>query len=111
MVLHPLEDDHAVAGRADLLAIDFEAGRLAQAVARELGLDQPLGAVLERLLDLADADAEQAPLAEAIVDQLLGEEMRLARSPPALGALVARRRQQRLEHRSGRELKDGQSCA
>ncbi len=65
---------------------------------------------------LADADAEH-PLAavagrrQAVLDHQPGEEVRLARTPPAERPLVARRRHKRREDLSGRNVQDGQERA
>jgi hypothetical protein len=58
----------------------------------DLVLDQQLDRVLEALLNLADTGRSQARSQHALLDQRLGEEVRLARAAPAVSALVARRR-------------------
>src|SRR5579872_3141932 len=55
------------------------------------------GQMLAQMNHLMRAHRQEPTLAQTVLDQQLGEEMRLARSPPAIGALVARRRKQRQE--------------
>jgi hypothetical protein len=55
VVLHALEDDHAITGRLDQLVEYLEAIRFAQAMLSQLAFDETLGRVLEALLNLANA--------------------------------------------------------
>src|SRR5690606_34608624 len=97
------EDDQPVARGLDHLVEHLEPVGLPQTELRQLRLDQGLRRVLERLLHLADADHPQ-PLAgvagegDRVLDGQAGEEVGLAGAAAAVGALVARRRQQRLEY-------------
>ena len=69
----------------------------AQSADSQLVLKQPLGQILQALLDLADADRAQAGLGQTVLDQQTGKEMRLARATAAMRALVPGSAQQRLE--------------
>ena len=97
-ILQAREDDRPVARRLDQLLEHLEPVRFAQTQLLELGLQQPLGRILQRLLHLANAHRQHPRLVQAVLDQKLGKEMRLARPAPAIRALVARRLQQRQEH-------------
>jgi len=99
VVLHPDEVDLAAAGRPDHLVEDLEARDVELP---DLVLDQALGAVPQRLLDLTDAqDAERRNL-DAPSNSHRGEEVRLARPPTAPGALVASGLEQGQEDPPGR---------
>ena len=106
VVLHALEDDQAVAGGCDPVAVDPELRTDAEG--GDLALDQALAGLRQRLLDFADADRERAPGRLAFFDQKLAEKMRLSRSATAEGALVAGRPQQRLENPSCLNFQDRQ---
>jgi hypothetical protein len=96
VILQALEDDDAVARRLDLLLEDPELG--AEAEFMDLRLEQPLARLRQRLLHLADADCERAFAREALLDQQLAKEVRLARAAAAEGCLVSRVIEQRAEH-------------
>jgi len=62
----------------------------------------------QRALCLANADRKRAALGLAGLDQKLAEEMRFSRAAAPMGALVARRLQQRLKDLRGGYLQDRQ---
>jgi hypothetical protein len=109
MILHAPEDDHAIAGRGDLVGIELEARTDAER--RNLALDQSLGRLRERPLRLANADRERAAFGLAHLDQKLAKEVRFAGAPAAKCPLVARGLQQRLEHFCGWNSQDRQGCS
>ena len=98
MILHALEDDHAVARRLDAVVIDTEGG--ADFEVDDLRFDQPLGGFLERLLRLADAHRERTLLPQTLLDHELAEEMRLARATTAICTFVAGGLKKRPKYRS-----------
>jgi hypothetical protein len=106
VILHAAEDDDAVAGRCDLVAVDSEL--VAEAQRRDLAFDQPLGGLRQRPLRLANAHRERATLGLAGLDQKLAEKMRFARTATAVHSLVACTLQQRLKYFRGRDFQDGQ---
>jgi hypothetical protein len=57
VILHPLEDDEAIAGRFDHLAEYLEALGLSEIIGLQGIFDQLLGGLFEGLLHFADADA------------------------------------------------------
>ena len=104
VILHAAKDDDAVAGRLYLVAIHLEP--VAEAEARDLAFDQTLGRLRQRPLRLADAHRQRAPLGLAGLHQKLSEEMRLTRTAPAVQALIAGGREQRLEDSSRWNFQD-----
>jgi hypothetical protein len=60
VILHPLEDDEAIAGRFDYLAEYLKALGLAEVVGLQSIFNQLLGGLLEGLLHFTDADAAMA---------------------------------------------------
>jgi hypothetical protein len=78
--LHAAEDDDAVAGRFDLVAVQLEA--VADAERGDLALDQPLARLRQRPLRLANADCKRAALGLAGLDQKFAEEMGFSRASP-----------------------------
>ena len=54
MILHAPENDDAVAGRLDLVAVDLES--VTEAECRDLALDQAFGRLRQRPLRLANAN-------------------------------------------------------
>ena len=95
VVLHSPEDDEAVTGRRDAVAVEFEPTRKAELL--DLAFDQPLGGLRQRLLRLADTHSGCPALGFAKLDQHLAEEMRFSRTAAAEHRLVPARRQQRLK--------------
>src|SRR5437763_5151942 len=71
----------------------------ADALALDLGLNQPFRRLKQALLHLANADRECARIDQAPLDQQLAEKMALARAATAIRALITRRLQERTEHR------------
>ena len=67
--MHASEDDHPVARSLDLLFKNLEPIRLAQAQILQLGLNQPLGRILQTLLHFPDTHRQHRALAQAILDQ------------------------------------------
>jgi hypothetical protein len=106
VILHTLKDDDPIARRFDLVIEHPEFTTDAKLL--DLLLDQALGGLSERLLDLANTDRQHAFLIQALLDDHLAEEMGLPRAAAAPCALVARGLEQRLEHRRGWDLKRGQ---
>ncbi len=106
MVLHAPEDDEAVAGRFDLVAIDLEA--MAEAEARDLAFDQALGGLRQRPLRLANAHRQRAGLGLAGLDEEFAEEVRFAGAATAVSRLVAGGREQRLKRLGCRDFQGGQ---
>ena len=72
VMLHAAEDNDAVAGRCDLVAVDSEL--VAEAQRRDLAFDQALGGLRQRPLGFANADRRRAALGLAGLDQQLPEE-------------------------------------
>src|SRR5277367_471186 len=73
---HPPENDEAVAGRGDPVAVRLEAMRQAELL--DLAFDQSLRRLRQRLLRLANAHRRRAGLRLAKLDQKLSEKMRFS---------------------------------
>ena len=88
MVLHALEDDHAVAllGLDDRL-LDLEVSTSVHLL--DLGLEQALDRLRQRLLDLAHADAAPLLVHDVGLDHQLGKHVRLAGASATPCAFVA----------------------
>ncbi len=103
MVLHAVEDDHAVAWRFDSVLPYFELTTHPEI--DDLGLDQALGGLLQGALQFANADDEHATFAQAFLYGEFSEEMGFSRAAAAVSALVAGGIKQRAEDRRRRNLK------
>src|SRR5262245_53967111 len=102
--MHTLKNDQPVAWCLDAVAEHAE--HVTDVVLLYLRLDQTLGAFLQGLLHLADADDERAFVYNAGLHREAGEEMRFARAAAAPCALVTERFQQRLKYRRGADGQD-----
>ena len=82
MILHALEQDNAIATRFDLVNLHIEMRPEPQSL--NLVLDQPLGRILQALLNFSNTNATKARIPIVIINQHLSKKMRLARaiSPP-----------------------------
>lgn len=114
VVIHPLEDHQAVAGRLNHVPVDLEAISLTQAMGLELCFDQRFRGLREVFLDFANTDGPHAltryaGLCQTVLDQQVSQGMRLTRSPATPHALVPGRLQQRLEDLSRLYSEGGQS--
>src|SRR5687768_14592143 len=109
MILHSLKQDHPVAACHNSISEDLE--MRPQAEMLNLILDEELGALRQRLLNLSYAYSAETGLAVGEVYQQLCEEMTFPASPAPVRALVARGGEQGLEDCGGRDVKDGQSTA
>jgi hypothetical protein len=84
--MHAAEDNDAVAGRFDLVAIQLESA--ADAKGCDLALDQPLARLRKGPLRLANADRQRAAFGLAGLDHKLAEKMRFSRTSSAESCLV-----------------------
>jgi len=107
MVLHAAENNDAVAGCLDLVAIQLESA--ADAKGSDLALDQPLARLRKGPLRLTNADRQRTAFGLAGLDHKLSEKMRFSRAPSAESCLVPGRRQQRLKDPGRRNFQSGQS--
>jgi hypothetical protein len=71
--MHAAENDYAVAGRLDLVAVQLEPA--ADTEGRDLALDQPLARLRQGPLRLANADGQRAAFRLAGLDQKLSEKV------------------------------------
>ena len=93
MVLHPLEDHHAIpVAAADFLTLHFK--QMFDPERANLGLDERLRGKLEGALYFADTDKPERRIADHRFNRTLRKEMRLAGGSTARRALISGRRQQ-----------------
>lgn len=108
MILHTLEGDYAITRRFDNLPPNLEAVSLAQTVLNQLVFNEPLGRILQALLDLADANRPLPLFRKTILDKQISKKMRLARSATTIRALVSSRYKKRIKYLSRFDPEDGQ---
>ena len=88
VILHPLEDDDAVAVLASDLGL-HHVEEVAEPVRLDLCLDQTFRAVLQRALYLTDADDAKVRVPDALLDGEPCEKMRATTSAATSSAFVS----------------------
>lgn len=86
MVLHTVEDDKPLAGRLDQVFLNVEL--LAKPELFDLGFNQALTRLRQRLLDLTNANCPSTGEPNAFLNQHFAKEVRLAAASPTKRALV-----------------------
>jgi len=87
VILHSLEDDHAVT-RGFYPVLPYLEG-IPDAQVLYLSFKQPLGRLRKASLRFTDTKREKSALRQAIDNKLFGEEIGLARPSPAVRPAIA----------------------